>query len=111
MGIAMARIFQYAILVYQVCISPLFPAPCRYWPTCSVYAAHAVRDRGALAGVLLALRRIARCHPWGGWGYDPVPAPQKTHKHSGACTHDVEPRHPESGQLEHGVAASLEHRS
>jgi|TARA_B110000116_G_C16763855_1_gene549800 putative membrane protein insertion efficiency factor len=73
METSMARILRFAIQVYQVCISPFFPAHCRYWPTCSVYAAKAVRERGAASGSLLALRRIFRCHPWGGWGYDPVP--------------------------------------
>ena len=49
------------------------PSPCRYWPTCSVYAAEAIETHGAGRGALLALRRILRCHPWGGSGIDPVP--------------------------------------
>ena len=59
--------------VYQAAISPFFPAHCRYWPSCSAYAAEAVRKHGALTGGWLAVRRIGRCHPWGGSGYDPVP--------------------------------------
>lgn len=60
------------IRAYQVAASP-FPSPCRFTPTCSSYALEAVRRYGALRGGWLALRRIARCHPWGGSGHDPVP--------------------------------------
>ena len=49
------------------------PSPCRYWPTCSQYAAEAVQRHGAARGSWLAARRLARCHPWGGHGVDPVP--------------------------------------
>ena len=58
---------------YQVCISPLKPASCRFTPTCSQYALEALRKYGPFKGGWLALRRILRCHPWGGSGYDPVP--------------------------------------
>ena len=61
------------IRAYQIMVSPFFPACCRYWPSCSAYAAQAVRRHGAVVGSWLAVRRIARCHPWGGYGYDPVP--------------------------------------
>ncbi|WP_289004132.1 membrane protein insertion efficiency factor YidD [uncultured Kingella sp.] len=54
-------------------MSPLIPPRCRYTPTCSQYAIEAVRKYGALKGGWLALKRLARCHPWGGCGYDPVP--------------------------------------
>ena len=49
------------------------PSPCRYWPTCSAYAAEAVERHGVGRGGLLAVRRVARCHPFGGHGVDPVP--------------------------------------
>lgn len=58
---------------YRLCISPMLPPSCRYVPTCSQYAVEAVRKHGPLKGGWLALRRILRCHPWGGSGYDPVP--------------------------------------
>lgn len=69
-AVAVLRLF---IRAYQVAISPFFLAHCRYWPSCSAYALEAVRKHGALAGGWLAVRRIARCHPWGGSGVDPVP--------------------------------------
>lgn len=62
------------IRFYQVCLSPLKPAgTCRFTPTCSQYALEALRKHGLFKGSWLALRRILRCHPWGGSGYDPVP--------------------------------------
>lgn len=61
------------VRVYQLCISPLTPPACRYTPTCSQYALEALRKYGPLKGGWLTLRRLARCHPWGGSGYDPVP--------------------------------------
>lgn len=66
--------FVALVRFYQVCISPLKPHPtCRFTPTCSQYAIEALRKYGPLKGGWLALRRILRCHPWGGSGYDPVP--------------------------------------
>lgn len=58
---------------YQYCISPLTPPSCRYVPTCSQYAVEALRKYGPIKGVWLTLKRLSRCHPWGGSGYDPVP--------------------------------------
>jgi len=60
---------------YQKAISPLTPPSCRYTPSCSAYAKEAIEVHGAMSGGWLALRRILRCHPWGGSGYDPVPRP------------------------------------
>lgn len=61
------------IRFYQLAISPLLPGSCRYTPTCSQYAIEALRRHGPFKGLWLAVKRIARCHPWGGSGYDPVP--------------------------------------
>lgn len=63
---------------YQFLVSPFFPPCCRYLPTCSEYAREAVTVHGPLRGSWLTLRRLARCHPWAGWGYDPVPAKKST---------------------------------
>lgn len=61
---------------YQLLVSPFLGANCRYQPTCSEYAREAIARHGAMKGGALALRRIGRCHPWGGSGYDPVPEPE-----------------------------------
>jgi uncharacterized protein len=58
---------------YQYTISPLMPASCRYTPTCSQYAIEAIQKYGPFKGIWLAIKRIVRCNPWGGHGYDPVP--------------------------------------
>ncbi|GGO89838.1 membrane protein insertion efficiency factor YidD [Wenjunlia tyrosinilytica] len=69
----LARRMHTAVRYYQVRISPRYGARCRYKPTCSAYAATALRRHGALRGGLLTLRRLARCNPRGGRGADPVP--------------------------------------
>ena len=61
------------IRLYQWTLSPLLPRSCRFAPSCSEYAAEAILSHGPFTGVRLALARLARCHPWGGHGYDPVP--------------------------------------
>ena len=61
------------ILFYKGAISPLTPPSGRFTPSCSTYALEAIRRHGPVYGLYLALRRILRCHPWGGSGYDPVP--------------------------------------
>ena len=58
---------------YQRAISPLFPSSCRYTPTCSHYTVEALQKHGPFKGGYLGIRRILKCHPWGGEGYDPVP--------------------------------------
>jgi putative membrane protein insertion efficiency factor len=70
----LGRILIVAVRGYQLLISPWTPAACRYTPTCSSYAIEALEKHGALRGTWLAVRRVARCHPWGGHGWDPVPA-------------------------------------
>ena len=61
------------IRFYQRFISPLTPPACRFTPTCSQYTLEAIQKYGALKGTWLGIKRICRCHPWGGSGYDPVP--------------------------------------
>ncbi|MEM6395594.1 MAG: membrane protein insertion efficiency factor YidD [Bacteroidota bacterium] len=68
------------IRFYQVAISPWLGGRCRYQPTCSHYAIEALKEWGALKGSWLAIKRIGRCHPWGGSGYDPVPSREKRDK-------------------------------
>jgi len=70
------KLLRGAVHGYRFLISPLFPASCRYGPTCSEYALQALAKHGAIKGTWLAARRISRCHPWGGSGYDPVPEPR-----------------------------------
>lgn len=71
------KVFSFFLLVpiyfYRICISPLTPPSCRFTPTCSAYALEAIKKHGPIKGLYLAVRRILRCHPWGGSGYDPVP--------------------------------------
>ena len=62
-----------AIRVYQSTIGPALPRSCRFAPSCSYYAYDAIQRHGPLRGSWLALKRLARCQPWGGSGYDPVP--------------------------------------
>lgn len=69
----MRHLFIFLIRLYQVLLSPLLGSNCRFHPTCSAYGIEAFRKWGALRGGWLTVRRIARCHPWGGQGYDPVP--------------------------------------
>lgn len=61
------------IRFYQRCLSPLLPNVCRYRPTCSEYFIEALMMHGVIKGSWLGIKRILRCHPWGGSGYDPVP--------------------------------------
>ncbi len=61
------------IYLYRNFISPLTPPSCRFTPTCSQYAVEALKKHGPFKGFYLTIRRLLRCHPWGGSGYDPVP--------------------------------------
>ena len=69
----LARLLLLAVRTYQLLLAPVLPASCRFEPSCSRYAIEAIRLHGAGQGAWLALGRLARCHPWGGSGYDPVP--------------------------------------
>lgn len=65
--------FVVLIKFYRRCISPFLPPTCRFTPTCSEYALEAFRKHGLFRGMRLTVKRLLRCHPWGGSGYDPVP--------------------------------------
>lgn len=68
---AVAAVFR----IYKRYLSPLLPPSCRFYPTCSEYAAQAVEAHGVVRGLALAGRRLLRCHPWHPGGFDPVPEP------------------------------------
>ena len=70
----LGRVLDLAILFYQWTLSPLLGVRCRFLPTCSDYAREAIAVHGPVGGGWLAMRRFCGCHPWGGHGYDPVPA-------------------------------------
>lgn len=73
----MKRIFSFLLIIpikiYQTIISPLLGPSCRFTPTCSQYAVEAIQKYGPFKGSWLSFKRILKCHPWGGSGYDPVP--------------------------------------
>ncbi|MCQ2210963.1 MAG: membrane protein insertion efficiency factor YidD [Paludibacteraceae bacterium] len=69
----MIFLFLLPVRFYKACISPMLPPSCRYTPTCSEYAMIALKKYGVIKGSWLTLKRLLRCHPWGGSGYDPVP--------------------------------------
>ncbi len=68
---------------YKLFISPLFAGSCRFTPSCADYTAEAVRVHGALRGLVLGLKRVGRCRPFGAWGFDPVPAARCGHRMCG----------------------------
>jgi putative membrane protein insertion efficiency factor len=78
----MRLVLLFLLRCYQVALSPLLGTRCRFEPSCSRFAIEAIEHHGPWAGSLLALRRIARCHPWHPGGYDPVPpGPRNGHHH------------------------------
>ncbi|HLZ66011.1 MAG TPA: membrane protein insertion efficiency factor YidD [Aliidongia sp.] len=88
----MAHVLRGLIWLYRMFISPLLGPKCRFEPSCSAYAMEAIARHGAWTGSLLSLRRLGRCHPWGGSGYDPVPdivapAPSQDRAHHIGCRH------------------------
>jgi hypothetical protein len=74
---AASRVMLGLVRAYQLMLSPWLGKHCRHVPTCSQYAADAIRRFGPLEGAWLAAKRLARCHPWGTAGYDPVPELKK----------------------------------
>lgn len=70
------------VWLYRIAISPWLGANCRFEPTCSEYTMQALREHGAFRGTWLAAKRIGRCHPWGGHGYDPVPGSEEDERDS-----------------------------
>lgn len=77
----MTRILLGLVRVYRYIVSPLLGSCCRFYPSCSVYAVHALEAHGAVRGGWLAVRRVARCHPWHPGGFDPVPPPGPVERH------------------------------
>ena len=73
----LGRILIGVVRLYQLAVSSWTPSSCRFTPSCSAYAVEAIDTHGAWRGGWLALRRLGRCHPWGGHGYDPVPADRR----------------------------------
>jgi putative membrane protein insertion efficiency factor len=71
-----ARGLHAAVRAYRA-VTAARPSPCRYDPTCSAFALEALEHHGALRGTWLTVRRLSRCHPWGGQGWDPVPTPHE----------------------------------
>jgi putative membrane protein insertion efficiency factor len=69
----LTTLLLFPLYFYRRVISPMTPPSCRFTPTCSAYAIEALKKHGPFKGSYLAIRRILRCHPWGGSGYDPVP--------------------------------------
>jgi hypothetical protein len=72
----MKQVLLVLIKCYQLCFSPFFGGQCRFYPSCSAYAAEAIDTHGALRGTWLAIMRLLRCHPWHPGGMDPVPKKQ-----------------------------------
>jgi hypothetical protein len=75
-----SKLFIVIIRIYQYGISPYTPGSCRFTPTCSNYGVEAIQKHGPIHGGWLTIKRFSRCHPWGGSGYDPVPATLKRKK-------------------------------
>lgn len=80
-GNILKKILIFPIKIYQLTISPLLGSRCRYTPTCSHYTVEAIEEWGVIKGGYLGIKRILSCHPWGKWGYDPVPKKDGSHLH------------------------------
>lgn len=75
----LAWVISLPVRFYRLAFSPWVGHGCRYQPTCSAYAMEALQRHGGVKGFYLMIRRILRCHPWGGHGYDPVPGADPEH--------------------------------
>ena len=86
-----SAVLRFLIRGYQLLLSPIVPPnSCRFLPSCSAYGMEAVQKHGAVMGTWLIVKRLARCHPWGGSGYDPVPETphfwgNHSHPHGSGC--------------------------
>ena len=78
------QIVIFPITLYRACWSAFFPPTCRHIPSCSHYTEEAIHTHGVIKGLYLSIKRICSCHPWGTWGYEPVPPVTK---------HSVRKRH------------------
>lgn len=76
------HVVRFALRAYKLTLSPLIGRQCRYLPTCSEYAAEALLTHGPVRGGWLAARRVCRCNPWGGSGWDPVPPAPRVEAHA-----------------------------
>jgi hypothetical protein len=90
------RLLLAAVRLYQRTLAWVVPAQCRFHPSCSDYFAQAVERRGALVGTWLGVRRLLRCHPLGGSGYDPVPEPEEPRA---PATAEADPREGAASRL------------
>jgi uncharacterized protein len=84
----MRHLLRFLIRAYQLGISPLLGARCRFYPSCSQYALEAVSRHGSFKGSWLAMRRLARCHPFHAGGYDPVPIDARSNAAQACHAHD-----------------------
>ncbi|HEY0834761.1 MAG TPA: membrane protein insertion efficiency factor YidD [Azospirillum sp.] len=90
----LAHLLRALVIGYQWTLSPFIGNQCRYFPTCSNYALDALSTHGAIRGGWLTVRRLLRCQPWGGSGYDPVPEPPgKSAQRCGDASCDVAHHH------------------
>ena len=76
-------IFPLVLLIrgYQLIVSPMLGSNCRFMPTCSEYAMESLKTYGLIKGAFLTVKRIGKCHPWGGHGYDPIPTKMENNKY------------------------------
>jgi putative membrane protein insertion efficiency factor len=75
------------IMIYKKVVSPILPSHCRFVPSCSNYAVEAITEHGCKAGLVLTIKRLMKCHPWGSHGFDPVPTKEEL-KNRGLKKHD-----------------------